>query len=100
MPPEIRASSSFRCEKQRRGFASAKSLGSGTGELHIGLKAGTSWIRNISPLRTRVDEATLDTQGFWPFAGKSDIRPAARSAESRDFVGPEAKLQFAGLAQR
>jgi hypothetical protein len=30
--------------------------------------------------------------GFWPFAGKSDIRPAARSAESRDFAGYEAKF--------
>jgi hypothetical protein len=29
----------------------------------------------------------LRDRGFWPFAGKSDIRPAARSAESRDFVG-------------
>ncbi len=37
-------------------------------------------------------EAIPGTWGFWPFAGKSDIRPAARSAESRDFVGHQARL--------
>ena len=36
-------------------------------------------------------EAIPGTRRFWPFAGKSDIRAAARSAESRDFAGPQVR---------
>ena len=38
--------------------------------------------------------ARTDRAGFWPFAGKSDIRPAETSAESGpDFVGLEASIR-------
>src|SRR6202158_3557664 len=39
-----------------------------------------------------MEAATRVPPGFWPFADKSDIRPAERSAESSpDFVGHETR---------
>jgi hypothetical protein len=63
-------------------------------ELHTGLKAGTTEFRTLGLAEQGPRVVVFHARsrfpvprGFWPFAGKSDIRPAARSAESRDFVG-------------